>query len=265
MESSDGTRRFYDDLADDYHLNYADWAASVRRQGGVLDGLIQRSHGDAGALRVLDCSCGIGTQAIGLALHGHSVRGTDLSPRSIERARHEAARCGVQIEFAVADMRHLATEVTGEADVVVSCDNSIPHLLHDTEIRQALDGMFARLVPGGLLVIGIRDYDALIQQRPQYTPPQLVDVDGSRSVLFQLWDWADDGSTYQLTMFILKQAGSEWETTTHVSTYRALLRSELERLAQEVGFADVIWHFPEETDHHQPLMTAARPTIDRVG
>jgi hypothetical protein len=118
--------------------------------------------------------------------------------------------------------------------------------------------MYARLLPGGLLVVGIRDYDAVIQHRPRFTPPQFGEKGGSRVMLFQLWDWADDGATYQLTMFILKQTGGEWETTTHASTYRALRRSDLERLVQEAAFTDVAWHFPAETGHHQPLMTAHR-------
>lgn len=225
----------------------------------MLDSLIGRRFNEQRGLRVLDCSCGIGTQAIGLALRGHVVRGTDLSPQSVDRARREAARFGVNAEFAVADMRRLASDVDGEMDVVISCDNSVPHLLHDAEIREALTGMHTRLAPGGLLVVGIRDYDALVQERPRYTPPQFVDAAGPRSVLFQVWDWAADGTTYQLTMFILKQSGDKWETTTHTATYRALLRSDLERLAHEAGFVDVAWHFPGETGHHQPLMTAVRP------
>ncbi len=67
--------RFYDELADDYHLIHSDWDASARRQGDVLDALIDRA-----CATVLDCSCGIGTQAVGPALHGHSVTGTDISP-----------------------------------------------------------------------------------------------------------------------------------------------------------------------------------------
>lgn len=256
-------QRFYDGLADDYHLNYANWTASVRRQGEVLDAVIRQQGAGAGGLRLLDCSCGIGTQAIGLALRGYEVTGTDLSPRSIERAREEGARFEARVEFSVADMRHLEAQVTGEFEIVISCDNSIPHLLHDTEISQALEGMYARLIPGGLLIVGIRDYDALTLERPRFTVPQIVEDKGTRSVLFQFWDWADDEATYQLTMFIMKQGGSEWVTTTHISTYRAVLRSELGRLAREVGFVDVDWHLPAETGHHQPLMTAHRPAIAR--
>jgi glycine/sarcosine N-methyltransferase len=86
-------RDFYDGLAAEYHLVYGDhWDDAVARQGKVLDTLIRDVHGDAAD--VLDCSCGIGTQAIGLALRGHRVHGTDISEPSLERARVEATRLG---------------------------------------------------------------------------------------------------------------------------------------------------------------------------
>ena len=70
--------QFYDDLANEYHLIFADWWKSVRWHGQILDGLIRKEMGNA-AFSVLDCTCGIGTQAIGLALFGHTVSGSDLS------------------------------------------------------------------------------------------------------------------------------------------------------------------------------------------
>ena len=84
----DSTVAFYDGLAADYHLVYGDrWDEAVARQGAVLEWVIRRTL--PGARDVLDCSCGIGTQAIGLARRGFRVHGTDASPRSIERARAE--------------------------------------------------------------------------------------------------------------------------------------------------------------------------------
>jgi glycine/sarcosine N-methyltransferase len=67
--------RFYDQLAADYHLIYADWDAGMSRQGSALSTLIENELGIAGTA-VLDCSCGIGTQAIALGLRGHRVTGT---------------------------------------------------------------------------------------------------------------------------------------------------------------------------------------------
>ena len=86
-------RDFYDQLAADYHLVYQDWEAAIERQADALDQLIRSTC--PGAKEILDCSCGIGTQAIGLALRGYRVHGTDVSERSLDRARKEAERLGV--------------------------------------------------------------------------------------------------------------------------------------------------------------------------
>ncbi len=253
--------RFYDDLADDYHLNYADWHEAVRRQGHVLAGLLRNETEGRKARTVLDCSCGIGTQAIGLALQGFDVTGTDLSQKSIERARREAEAFGVSVKLGVADFRTLETDVPGTFDVVLSCDNSLPHLQIEEDLSLALANMHEKLAAGGLLVIGIRDYDALSSERPRFTSPQAIDNGEDRSVLFQLWDWSGDGSSYDVTLFMHKRIRGKWSTRTHTASYRAWKRGEFDRLAAESGFDDIGWHFPDVTGHHQPLMTA-RKAVD---
>ncbi len=88
---------FYDELAPLYHLIFEDWDASIRRQGRRLSAIMRAewpSHES-----VLDVSCGIGTQAIALAMHGYRVRGSDLSAQAIARAKVEAAARGQTIEF----------------------------------------------------------------------------------------------------------------------------------------------------------------------
>jgi hypothetical protein len=66
---NDATAEFYDGLAEDYHLVYADWDASIRRQAAALDRLIRERTGTQHC-RILDCTCGIGTQSLGLAALG---------------------------------------------------------------------------------------------------------------------------------------------------------------------------------------------------
>jgi glycine/sarcosine N-methyltransferase len=112
---------FYNALASDYDLVWdGRWEEAVVQQGKALDQLIVSSLG-AGKFQVLDCSCGIGTQAIGLAMCGHRVHGTDISERAIERARLEANRLGVDVTFDLADFTDLQT-IVGRYDVVISCD-----------------------------------------------------------------------------------------------------------------------------------------------
>lgn len=247
--------RFYDNLADDYHLIYADWEAGIRRQGHALDALIGRQVRERSA--VLDCSCGIGTQAIGLALHGHHVTGTDLSSRAATRAAHEAARRGLLLRTAAADMRRLPFR-DGRFDTVVCADNSLPHLLTEGDVRAALAEMHRVLRPGGLLLVSTRAYDDLLHDRPTSTPPQVhrhAD-DGERTVSFQLWHWHEDGEHYDLEHFQLLPAGGEWRVQVRRTTYWALGRDRLTDYVSEAGFVDPGWRMPQETGFFQPLLLA---------
>lgn len=88
-------------------------------------------------LTLLDCSCGIGTQAIGLAKRGFTVTATDLSSVAIQRAKRESQSFGVEIDFGVADFRSLETDVTGKFDIVLSADNALPHLISDDDLYLA--------------------------------------------------------------------------------------------------------------------------------
>jgi len=168
---------FYDGLAEDYTAIFRDWDAAVVRQGERIDSLI-RDHAEGAGRSVLDATCGIGTQAIGLAARGYEVTATDISPASIARARLEAERLGTRVSFAVADLRALGDAVAGPFDVAISFDNALPHLLTDDELAAALSNLHGVLRPGGLLLASIRDYDALPGDRPAGEPARISGHEG---------------------------------------------------------------------------------------
>lgn len=133
---------FYDSLSPEYRHNMGwDWEAVRREEGATLDRFLEDQVGCPGPYALLDCSCGIGTQAIGLALQGHEVHATDLSPVSIDCARDEATELGVELAFGVADYRELGETVSVTFDVVLTCDNPIAHCLKDEDLDAALKGV----------------------------------------------------------------------------------------------------------------------------
>lgn len=249
--------QFYQGLADDYHLIFADWREALCWQGKVLDQIIQAALGRRPA-SLLDATCGIGTQAIGLARRGYTVHATDLSRAAVERARREAAALGVSLTFGVADLRELATQVPGVFEAVIACDNSLPHLLSDEELRQAAGNLYAKLDNAGLFLASIRDYDQLGAEKPGYTPPRLLDGPDGRRIAFQVWEWSEDGGTYEVHQFILKETEGSWATQHYTTRYRALLRHELTRFLRQAGFSEVEWHMPEESGYYQPIVTALK-------
>jgi len=126
-------REFYDELAPLYHLVYEDWEASVARQGAALASLIAECWG-ADARAVLDAALGIGTQALGLIRRGFRVTGSDVSIGAVSRARREAATRDLPLVSLVADFRALPVR-SAAFDVVLVCDNALPHLDGDADIE----------------------------------------------------------------------------------------------------------------------------------
>jgi len=247
-------RDFYDALAADYHLIFRDWDVSMARQAKALDGVV-RARSGAGPHQVLDCSCGIGTQAIGLAGVGHRVIGSDLSPAAVARAAVEAAARGVRLPVTVADMRALPFRAAA-FDVVVCADNSLAHLLTADDVGTALAGMRRVLRDDGLLMISVRDYDGLRAERPTSTPPQLSTTAEGRAITFQLWHWHEDGERYDQEFFQLLPVRGSWEVRVRRVTSWALTRGRLSAAVADAGFTDVSWHEPESSGFYQPVLTA---------
>ena len=167
------TEYFYDDLAESYHLIFENWDRSIERQAAILGPILER-YTRLPAPAILDCSCGIGTQTLGLAQRGHMIVASDLSRTAVARAQREAKRLGVEVQFHVADMRDLSSIPQPEFDVVLAADNALPHLLSEQDLDRALQQMAGKLKPGGILMATVRDYDRLIQARPAMQPPVIL-------------------------------------------------------------------------------------------
>ncbi|WP_231888077.1 class I SAM-dependent methyltransferase [Paenibacillus glucanolyticus] len=254
----DSVLDFYNDLTEDYHLIFVDWHHAISWQGEVLSKFI---HSKLASLSkdgasLLDCSCGIGTQAIGLANHGFKVTGTDLSPASIERATKEAESFGVKINFGVADFRSLEKDVSGVYDVVLSADNAVPHLLTDKDLYLAVSNMYSKVKNNGILLITIRDYNELVKEKPRVTEPRVFEK--GKRIVFQVWDWSDDAKTYQTNHFLIQEINGQWITKHHKTRYRAILREDFNHILNTAGFVDIEWSMPSESGYYQPIVTARK-------
>ncbi|MFJ6016468.1 class I SAM-dependent methyltransferase [Streptomyces sp. NPDC092952] len=254
--SEPSVRDFYDDLAHDYHLMFRDWDASMAYQAEALGALI-RQHLGAGPHTVLDCSCGIGTQAIGLARAGHQVIGSDLSPIAAARAATEAAVRGNRLPVAVADMRQLPFS-DSSFDVVLCADNSLTHLLSGQDLRTALVGMRRVLRDEGLLVITVRAYADPRRTKPTSMPPQVTQTRDGQAITFQLWHWHEDGERYDLEHFQLIPAKDTWQVRVRRTTHWALTPPQLTEFVTEAGFTNIAWRSPASSGYYQPVLTAYR-------
>lgn len=246
---------FYNGMSDDYHLIGSDWQRVVQTQAQIINNLIKGRICIGTPLKVLDCSCGIGTQSIGLAQLGYNVLGTDVSERARNQARGEAERLKLNCHFSVDDMRILST-VNGQFDVIMSFDNSIAHLLHDTDLHNAFKAMKDRLVNDGKIFLSLRDYDELSKSRPSGTLPRLMQDQFGERVYVQTWDWSEDGSCYDLNLFVLKNIENLWQAKPLKTRMRAYKRAEVELSLKAAGFKHIDYLSPSQTGFYQPIIVA---------
>ncbi|NRB50944.1 MAG: class I SAM-dependent methyltransferase [Saprospiraceae bacterium] len=245
---------FYNALAKDYHLVYQNWDASIQRQAKVIDQLIQKYLAQK-PNKILDCTCGIGTQTLGLSGLGYTLHGTDISSASIERAQREAEKRQLSATFQVADVRYLQLDVAGRFDVVISFDNSLPHLKDKGDLLLAAEGIKAKLSETGVFLGSTRDYDLLLKEKPRSTQPITSTTEDVKTITFQLWDWRED-NTYIVDHFTLKGLNDEFETNVRKAEYAAFTRAEMSHIFKEAGFTTIQWLMPEESGFYQPIFVA---------
>jgi SAM-dependent methyltransferase len=166
--------------------------------------------------RVLDCACGIGLLAAGLARAGYDTHASDVSPEMVARTRAFGVRAEVRAWEELPP--------SGDFDVVLCVGNS---LAHAEDRRAALTRMAGALKPGGTLLITSRNWEL---EQPGGT--EEVERGGRRVSVTRVWtpgrptrlELTVDGVTEVLTVWPftadelgddLRAAGLEPQQSTH--------------------------------------------------
>ena len=247
------TQTFYDNLASSYDKLFLDWQAAIREQAILLDQLF-RAEGFDSSAQVLDCACGIGTQAIGLAALGYRVTASDISEGELAEAQKRAAAQHVTLQLKQANFCALSDTFGESFDIVIAMDNALPHMLTKEDLAAAVRSIADRVKSGGIFVASIRDYDALLMSKPAYSPPYIHKTQTGQRVSFQTWDW--DGDNYKLIQYIIED-GEDLQISKFPCEYRATRREELTDLLLQEG-CTVEWKFTEETGFYQPIVIARK-------
>jgi SAM-dependent methyltransferase len=109
---------------------------------------------------VLDVPCGHGRIANRLAARGARVTGVDADAFFLERARHDAAERGVEVDYVEGDMRQLPWE--DRFDTVVNWFTSFGYFDDDGN-RAWLETVLRTLKPGGRLAIDVHSRDVFMR------------------------------------------------------------------------------------------------------
>ena len=250
----DITQTFYDSLASEYDKLFMDWNATIHEQAVILDRIFRENGFDSSA-SVLDCACGIGTQAIGLAALGYRMTASDISNAELAEAAKRAVENNVTVRFEHADFCALSDTFPETFDMIICMDNALPHMLSHDALAAAIASITGRMKKDGIFVASIRDYDALLCSKPPYSPPYIHKTAKGQRVSFQVWTWEDEH--YKLIQYIIDD-GEMLRASKFECEYRATRRAEITELLLLNGCSEVKWLFPEETEFYQPIVVAKK-------
>jgi SAM-dependent methyltransferase len=188
---------FYTDLAHDYEWLFSEetlggegeFGATSRGSKDLLEAVLETL---APGARVLDCSCGIGADAIALARRGFTVTASDGSASMIAETRRRSEQFGVGITTLQSRWQDLPQRVPDICELILCLGNSIVHAGAKPDIISALQSIKKILSPDGALVIDSRNWELLYESRPRIvTASHVIERNGVRCSSLYIWTIPD--------------------------------------------------------------------------
>lgn len=187
-----------------------------------------------GTKRLLDCSCGTGSDLLMFRSLLDNVYGSDLSDAMLAVAHDKIRNAGANIPLTKANFCHLESYGLKNFDAVVCLSSSFGEVHSDEDAVTALKSMYASLNTNGILIIDQGQSDAMMQAKPRFIPV-LNTCDLSRLFVIDYPVGSDDF----ITVNICDLLHTSKETSFSVSpfTLRVRLVHTWQNLLKRAGIA----------------------------
>jgi SAM-dependent methyltransferase len=194
----------------------------------------------------VDLGCGTGEHVAFFAAEGCRAVGIDRSEAMLEAARsHERAGRG---RFVEGDLLEAGRALGAEPPfgLAICLGNVLPHLEGDEDLARFLGEVARLLLPGGLLLLQVLNYERILGQGVRALPVDVRagETDDEEIVFLRLMKPAPRGRILFFPTTLVLRHGSEEPVEVRTSRrvqLRAWTRSELGPALRAAGFAPT-WH-----------------------
>jgi glycine/sarcosine N-methyltransferase len=228
----------YADLGEDFDALFEDIDGLTALEGTSLHTIFQQF----GVRTVLDCACGTGIQALGVAQLGYEASASDISPRMIGILETKARQQGLAVATRRQDFRALTRWPGKKFDAVICCGESLPLVQGRPQLVRALARMVGVAAEaGGIVVVGLHNY-ALLRDINEEFRVQRPFSSASATVAFDTRLFGPTSVDVVHTIGRLKEGHWQFRATTvkHLYVTAAELRSlMLDAGCQTVRLLDV--------------------------
>lgn len=185
--------------------------------------------------RILDLGCGPGLYSCRLAKLGHTCRGIDFSPASVDYAESTAKAEGLSAQFTLGDLR--TTPFGGGYDLAMQIYGEF-NVFRPDQARELLRRAYDALNCGGLLLLEVSSLAGLREELAQ--PASWYSSNGGlfsavpHLVLSDV-HWDDATGTKTVRHFAIDETGSVEKCAV---TYQSYTDDQYRAVLTEAGFAD---------------------------
>jgi SAM-dependent methyltransferase len=223
------------------HLSQEHNMASRRQD--IIDRQVQWIHRKVlheDSSRILDLACGPGFYTQRLAGLGHSCLGIDFSPASIEYARLQSKRAGLDIDYRCGDIRTTASDKGIDLAMMIFGEFNV---FSRQDAQRLLASICRKLKPGGCLLLEPQTYVA-IRQHGESPSTWQTQTSGLFSAAPHFWleehFWHADIEAATTRYFIIDAFSHE--VNQYASTSKAYSDSDLDQMLDAAGFNGIVRH-----------------------
>ncbi len=184
-----------------------------------------------GVSTVLDCACGTGIHLALFHQMGLQPFGSDISEDMLRVAKLNLQ--GTTIPLKKEDFRSLEQSWHDTYDMVVCLTTSLPYMRTDDELKIALQSMYDRLNPGGILVITSGITDSLLDAQPKFIPARVNQNDA----FYFVCEYTENTMTFNI--LYVKKGPEVMEHVFTSTTYNAMRKSVVHAALTTIPFSTI--------------------------
>lgn len=191
------------------------------------------------AARILDLGCGPGLYSHRLARLGHTIRGIDYSPASIEYARQVAESEGLDCSYTLSDIRQADFGPESDRDLVMLIFGEF-NVFRPADVQVILHKSFTALKPGGKLLLEPSNDEMTRQigaKRSGWYSAETGLFSARPHLLLEESFW-DETCKVSTKRFILIDAETA-EVTRYAASYQVYTQADLTAVLEAAGFCSV--------------------------
>jgi len=188
---------------------------------------------------VLDCACGIGTDALAMAQRGFTVTATDGSSSMVARASERLAASAGQVTVLQSMWQDLPGRLTGRFDLAICLGNAIVHTGSTPAMVESLESIGDVLGPEGKLIVDSRNWELMYSSWPRIiTAPQVRARRGLRCTCLYIWTIPEsfDCPCQAEIVFLFEDQAGELSHHRYELTFQPFGHADLRKAVEAAGF-----------------------------